>query len=246
MTTFMAKEMIEIGYYFCTRQDFINAMLVSKKFRHFVRAYTFNPIPDTSLFPHMKIQRMYSRVDKRIEGMPYILCYPITVEEYEKGDTHPTSLIFVAKNRIANNKKRASFGARLKIIWDRAFEKMDFKSIKINPKVHLIGFAAFRDCSKLLYIVLSSSLLHIAANAFERCKCLRAVDFPSSIRYIGDSAFRGCEGLKTVKFKSDTLCEFGKWVFCGCFSITNVECPDEMRKMINPYDGILIDVELAV
>ena len=78
------SEMTEVGKYFESNNDYINAMKVNKKYKSLTSKYFLNPISDCSLFVNMKCQHFYKREDvkHRKEGMKgYVYWYEVKESE---------------------------------------------------------------------------------------------------------------------------------------------------------------------
>lgn len=66
------------------------------------------------------------------------------------------------------------------------------EKIYISDGITNIGDYSFRDCSKLTFITIPSSVHYIGVSAFKNCDGLTSITIPSSVAGIGDDAFYGC------------------------------------------------------
>ena len=97
------KLMKTIGRYFNSNEDYINVMKVNKKYKNLTRMYEFNPISDTTMFKHMKIQHFYRSSDKKNKLMNmkfYIYWY----NDKEAKQQPQLNEIFKYEIRMENNK----------------------------------------------------------------------------------------------------------------------------------------------
>ncbi len=84
-----------------------------------------------------------------------------------------------------------------------------------------VGFLAFRGCSSLTSVSLSSSITSIETGAFLGCSGLTSVDFSDAVISIGESAFSGCESLTSVELPN-SLKTISENAFVGCDGLTSV------------------------
>ena len=89
-------------------------------------------------------------------------------------------------------------------------------------KVTAIGKGAFKDCSGIKSVTISSNIVTIGAEAFENCASLTSVTIPNSVTSIGQYAFNNCDSLRTVTIGTglETVPRFG---FANCDSLTTVK-----------------------
>lgn len=90
-----------------------------------------------------------------------------------------------------------------------------------NPRVTVLGYDAFRYCSKLTSVHFPI-LTEISTRAFSNCSRLQTVDMPL-LTSMGDQPFYSCGSLKNVNMPS--LRGVGYRAFYGCSSLVEVEFP---------------------
>ncbi len=107
-------------------------------------------------------------------------------------------------------------------------------SVSTPNSVKTMGTSAFRDCTNLHTVQLSSSLTQISDVAFYGCRSLRNVSLPQSVQSIGKSAFRDCQALNNLSFGKD-LRTIGNYAFhnSGLESADLSACPS--LTSISPY-----------
>ncbi|MBQ3498325.1 MAG: leucine-rich repeat protein [Clostridia bacterium] len=88
-------------------------------------------------------------------------------------------------------------------------------------KVVNIGDGAFKDNTKIISVIIPSTVININNNAFMNCKKLQYVTFTkgSSNATIGRSAFKNCPSLQSVSLPGNYT-NIGKEAFYGCISMT--------------------------
>lgn len=75
------------------------------------------------------------------------------------------------------------------------FYSSDIEKLIIGDGIRVIGGNAFKNCKKLSYVRLPSTLQKIYTNAFYGCTSLTKLHIPSSVKYIESYAFEGCNNL---------------------------------------------------
>ena len=130
-------------------------------------------------------------------------------------------------------------------------EKIKKDGIEYN--VSCIGAFAFKDCKRLVSIVIPNTITKIRAGAFYGCNGMMSINIPdnvtfidnlaftycssltnmkipSSVRILGDEAFAFCERLNNVELPS-SIRTIGKMTFTQCKSLMKVEIPDSVMKI---------------
>ena len=93
-----------------------------------------------------------------------------------------------------------------------------------------IGDEAFRDCSSLTSIDISSSVTSIGDRAFMNCSSLTSVTIPNSVTSIGESAFSWCSSLTSVTI-GNSVTSIGESAFYNCSSLTSVTIPNSVTSI---------------
>ncbi len=110
----------------------------------------------------------------------------------------------------------------VKIIYDEAFKWCsDIKKITLSSSVQSIGNYAFYNCMWLEKIDISSDLTRIGDYSFYGCRSLESIDIPSSVESIGDYAFFECASLKNIKIPS-SVNSVGFCAFEDCTGLESV------------------------
>lgn len=81
--------------------------------------------------------------------------------------------------------------------------------------------SVFKNCARLVNIILPSSLTTIGAYAFYYCTNLTSVTIPLSVKTIGTSAFYNT-GLKEINISGDGSLVIGQNTFSNCGSLSKV------------------------
>ena len=110
----------------------------------------------------------------------------------------------------------------------------------------------FQDCSNLVSVTLSESLINIGDYTFRNCGSLKEIVIPKGVTSIGEYAFDGCSSLSSIilsdKITSignyafyntglkeislpDTLTEIGSNVFSSCSDLRKVKLPSGIKKI---------------
>jgi len=84
-----------------------------------------------------------------------------------------------------------------------------------------VGAYAFKDCTGLTQVVLSTNIVTIGANAFANDFYLDNVVIPDSVEEIGDGAFMNCTEMISLTLGSG-LKKVGSSAFANCISLESV------------------------
>ena len=99
------------------------------------------------------------------------------------------------------------------------------------PKVKSVGGDAFRDCSSLMGVNFTPT--EIWTGAFRGCTSLQSIDLSSVTGFIDYRAFEGCTSLKEVTINAN---EVRTDVFKGCTSLEKITFGNRIRNL---YDSFL-------
>ncbi len=100
-----------------------------------------------------------------------------------------------------------------------------------NLPVREIGAGAFKNCTGLYSIALSSDIRSIGDEAFYGCTGLSNLTFSNeNLKKIGDSAFYGCTNLQTATL-SGGIEEIGDYAFTNCSSLYQVSLGAEVKRI---------------
>lgn len=114
-------------------------------------------------------------------------------------------------------------------IGDRAFEKLNVRTVILPKTVGEIGSYAFYQ-SNIEEISLPAGLRVIKDSAFYKCGQLRAVHLPESLETIGSFAFELCDQLPEVELPEGLL-EIGNAAFQGCGELKTLTVPESVRYL---------------
>ncbi len=112
-------------------------------------------------------------------------------------------------------------------IGERAFRGCsNLKSITISSN---IGYRAFEDCKNLTNVTILNGVKTIEEYAFTNCENLRSITIPNSVEKIGKGAFYGC-GITQIIIP-DSVTEIESEVFSGCENLTRVTIPNSVTTI---------------
>jgi hypothetical protein len=84
-----------------------------------------------------------------------------------------------------------------------------------------IGTNAFKSCTLLTNVVISSSVTIIEGGTFDSCSGLKSLTIPAGVPGIVDYTFFGCSGLRSMVIPN-SVTNIGSFAFYGCSSLTNI------------------------
>ena len=93
---------------------------------------------------------------------------------------------------------------------------------RIDSQIRSTG--AFRNCSKLTSVTLSTALTLISSGLFYGCASLTSVNIPAGVTTIGSSAFYGCTKLQNVTLPS-AVETINDQAFFDCKAFTSMTIP---------------------
>ncbi|MCI5744897.1 MAG: leucine-rich repeat domain-containing protein, partial [Erysipelotrichaceae bacterium] len=106
----------------------------------------------------------------------------------------------------------------------------DIVSINMSNSVIFIDEFAFDGCSSLTSIVLSRNITNIDSYLFGNCSSLISVDIPDSVTSIGYGAFSGCSSLTSISIP-DSVTSIEVSAFSGCSSLTSITIPNSVKSI---------------
>ncbi|ELP91690.1 hypothetical protein EIN_072770 [Entamoeba invadens IP1] len=235
-----------VSKYFYFEEDFINAVLVCKKFIHLLERYRYNPIPVTSkrLFPYMETQHIYSKNDVELKEIKnFVVWYEvsfshtkrfadlsytfknvrISIEDVES--EHINTYNELTKLLQSNNVK--NFNSRFMT----SFDVLDSKPTQIVvPKfIKELDESAFSENSSLKSVILCEGLNTISQYCFNECDKLTSIELPSSVSIICCCAFLSC-GFESLTIPSSIYSiEFG--AFSDCYNLKEIKLSDNVKTI---------------
>ena len=96
--------------------------------------------------------------------------------------------------------------------------------------VTAIGDNAFKECTMLTSVYVSTGTTTIGSYAFYNCTDLTSVTLPNSVTSIGDSAFSSCTSLASITIP-DSVASINGFAFSGCTSLASITIPDSVTSI---------------
>ncbi|ELP91808.1 hypothetical protein EIN_138250 [Entamoeba invadens IP1] len=230
--------------YFYFEKDFINSILMCKKFSFILDRFRYNPIQVDSkrLFPYMETQHLYdfgvvlNDINNIVLWKPVSLTDSIDistqcpctfknisvslVDIYNKKITTYTEL-----QKLLNNTNIKSYGKHL-------FYLFGVSEVIIPNTVTSLQFYTFQDHMKLERVTLSESLKDIPNGCFENCVQLKNINFPPSITGIKNNSFYNCGFERLIIPSSIYVIENS--AFEKCVKLVDVKISNNV-KIIEDY-----------
>ena len=92
------------------------------------------------------------------------------------------------------------------------------------------GPGAFKNCTSLSYVKLSSNLTNIGNYAFYNCYSLNSISIPGKVTRIGSYAFQNCSGLQSLSIP-DNVTQVEAYAFANCSGIRSLRLSNNMTKI---------------
>jgi len=92
------------------------------------------------------------------------------------------------------------------------------------------GPGAFKNCTSLSYVKLSTNLTNIGNHAFYNCYSLSSISIPSKVTRIGSYAFQNCNGLQSLSIP-DNVTQVEEYAFANCSGIRTLRLSNNMTKI---------------
>lgn len=154
-----------------------------------------------------------------------------------KVDLDKSLLYFLNRKLFYNcsNLESITFNEGVKEIHDLAFSKCNkLKEIDLS-NVTKIGSGAFKDCSSLKLVKLTSLKGALRQEIFKNCSDLEEIILSNEITEIKKDAFKGCTSLRKINLKNVTKVEEG--AFQDCINLEEIisspSCLLEESSFIN-------------
>ena len=117
------------------------------------------------------------------------------------------------------------------IIGDEAFYQCSsLLSITISDSVISIGNSAFYGCSGLKSVNIGNGVTYIGNYAFYNCSNLTDITMGDNVKYIKDNAFSNCNNLTSIII-GDNVNSIGSGVFSDCTSLTNITISNKVSSI---------------
>lgn len=113
-------------------------------------------------------------------------------------------------------------------IGKEAFYNKSVQKVTLPDFVEIIGEGAFRSCTDLKTVIISSNLKTIDKRAFE-CSSLEKINLPDSVTYIGHSAFVATK-LTYINLPSSLTAIYAT-TFAACFDLAYVRIPHTVTEI---------------
>lgn len=104
------------------------------------------------------------------------------------------------------------------------------KCINISSETVAIGDYAFAECHSLQTIQIPESVRKLGKGIFRCCSLLQSVCIPTGVQVIAADTFSGCRALQTVQIPESVL-EIGEHAFYGCSSLQTIQIPNCIKKI---------------
>ncbi|BFU21970.1 leucine rich repeat protein, BspA family protein [Entamoeba histolytica HM-1:IMSS-B] len=236
------QHLVEIGNYFTSPVEFINLMIVCKKFRILTELYTYNPIDEWQIFPRITEQRFYHRLPiflreealRKIPGMKkytnvYLTSYLEALKLKNKYGIDSINIIY-------DNVDCEHFGMKVPShihrLADGCFQNgmaLDITRYVMPKTIWTIGQQCFLGCPHLKEVEFTNPCFFLPPHAFDTIKSLTKIML-KGIEVIEQNTFECCEGLQEI-FIPTTVTKIGDFAFAGCRSLGHINIPTTVHSI---------------
>ncbi|ELP94883.1 hypothetical protein EIN_249170 [Entamoeba invadens IP1] len=244
--------------YFTTPEDFVNVVLVCRKFENTLNKFRYNPISvkTKTLFPCMETQYLYTLEDQKIPNLfAYYYYYTIsyskaffllsksltkTLQKFRCVKYTETDLskfgIHPLVEKITHDTERNE-RIQIKAIASNLFEKsflvtVGDKSVQ-QRKLHQGGdmtIGTQEEIQTHCYITLPDSIQEYGKDCFFNSTSLTSVHISNNTTTLQEGVFRGCVALVNVTL-STNMTSLENSLFSGCSKLRNIELPLYINKI---------------
>ena len=92
--------------------------------------------------------------------------------------------------------------------------------VEIPDTVERIGSGAFKNCTKVVSVIMPDSVKRMADSVFDGCVSLEEVKLSASLKKIGYKTFNDCESLKSITIPENVSELMNSALTCGLTEIT--------------------------
>lgn len=200
--------MVIVGRYLETSRDFVNLTRVSRRYRHLIEIYRYNPISDPSLFANMKTQHFYESDD-------YAKYYNGDAEMFMFWKMDDDQIAMVCDNDIEDRTTVMRF--RYPLHYDGPSETVD-----LNETYYTLTERMFRNDARTKNVTIHSCTV-LPDYCFSSSN-VSSVTLPKNLAALGERCFSHCKHLKIIELPR-TLSEIPRSCFEDC----------SMKRMTIPY-----------
>lgn len=135
------------------------------------------------------------------------------------------NVTMIGASAFTNNNNLAGviFPNTVTSIYNGSYGETIFSSNKRGP-------GAFKNCTSLSYVKLSSNLTNIGNYAFYNCYSLNSISIPGKVTRIGSYAFQNCSGLQSLSIP-DNVTQVEEYAFANCSGIRSLRLSNNMTKI---------------
>ncbi|KAL7714866.1 hypothetical protein QTN25_007591 [Entamoeba marina] len=225
--------MIVAKYFYC-EEDYIRIVMVSKKYNNLLEKFRYNPHKSLRLFPNIETQVLYTKNEKRKEGMyQYIYSYQMNLSDYYRCDKTNSVFKKVSLEKVDVENYFFSDGNTASVSNDlnhnKKFDPVMATNCIIPPYVNSLGMNCLNSRSLLNKVELPTSITSLGNYCFKKSG-LEAVQLPTSVRVLGLESFAGCP-LQTIEFPQ-SIKKIGGRCFTDC-PLKNLKIPDTLWSLGN-------------
>ena len=124
--------------------------------------------------------------------------------------------------------------AKIKTVGGYAFKSCTkLQSVSLSSSTTDIGQEAFYGCTSLTSIDSLANVETVGSNAFQKCSALAGEIKLNSIKTVGVNGFQGCSSITTIDMTGAELESLGNYAFGDCSALTSVNLPLTLETIGN-------------
>ncbi|ELP92167.1 hypothetical protein EIN_381340 [Entamoeba invadens IP1] len=218
-----------VSKYFTSADDFVNAVLINKKFSSVLDRFRYNPIPVRSkkLFPYMETQHIYMRYEEVIPSIKrVVIWYEVTFNETQTLFSELTTTFKHIKATFSDVQmlgitQFTDIPNTVTIYGSKVLNNFKIDSVSLPSHITKLDRDAFSGNTNLTTVELTENITEIPVGCFQFCENLLSLNIPSSVLIIDSSAFEKC-GITALTLPNTVKC-IESFLFGQCDNLVEVK-----------------------
>ncbi|ELP87951.1 leucine rich repeat containing protein BspA family protein, partial [Entamoeba invadens IP1] len=187
-----------VSQYFYFESDFINSVLINKKYRLLLDRFRYNPISvsDIKIFPFIEMQHLYTKNDMIIPDIHrLVVWYPVSLQE-SKTLFSEYDVVFknvsLSKKDAKNNDVTLNIPQCVNTLGFEFDSHLQVETFVVPDHIKNLTEQLFSYNQQLQEVTLSKCIRRLPNQCFYNCVHLSKIDIPECLCVIEDEVFYKC------------------------------------------------------